>query len=206
MVAGDARIRQQKGCRSVTLQINHSIRQKEYLVFKRDILQNLFKEWEIPIHPFDNSGYPGVRLETRNHPKLRTIHKWFYSNGKKVVSRRILEYLSPIGIAIWYMDDGSLSFKRREGQIHGREIHLNTYCSLDEAKIIQSYFRNVWGVSWTIVPNKGLFRLRMGAKEAKGFFKIIEPHMIQVMKYKIDFKYQDQATQPVAPDTLAASQ
>lgn len=191
MVAGDAGIRQQKGCRSVSLRIVHSIKQKEYLEYKRDILQNLFKEWEIPIHLFNNSGYPGVRLETRNHPRLRTIYKWFYRDRKKMVSKRVLEYLTPIGIAIWYMDDGSLSFKRREGKIHGREVHLNTYCSLEEAKVIQGYFREVWDVSWTIVPNKGLFRLRMGAKEAQRFFKLIEPHVIPVMRYKIDLKYQD---------------
>jgi hypothetical protein len=191
MVAGDAGIRQQKGCRSVSLRIVHSIKQKEYLEYKRDILQNLFKEWEIPIHLFNNSGYPGVRLETRNHPRLRTIYKWFYRDGKKMVSKRVLEYLTPIGIAIWYMDDGSLSFKRREGKIHGREVHLNTYCSLEEAKVIQGYFRDVWDISWTIVPNKGLFRLRMGAKEAQRFFKLIEPHVIPVMRYKIDLKYQN---------------
>jgi hypothetical protein len=203
MVAGDAQIRQQKGCRSASLRIVHSLKQREYLEYKRDILQNLFKSWEIPIRSFNNSGYPGVRLETRNHPRLRTIYKWFYKDGKKVVSRRTLDYLTPLGIAIWYMDDGSLSFKRREGKVHGREVHLNTYCSLEEAKVIQSYFQEVCGVSWTIVPNKGWFRLRMGTAEAKRLFNIIEPYMVPRMRYKIDLKYQGQSTQPLAPGALS---
>src|SRR5438105_11816446 len=99
MVAGDASIRKQKGCRSVSLQITHAERQREYLEYKRDILQNLFKEWEIPIRLINNSGYPGVRLETRTHPKLRAIYKWFYRDGRKQFSRPILNYLTPIGIA-----------------------------------------------------------------------------------------------------------
>jgi len=192
MVAGDAGLRKQKGCRSVSLRITHAERQKEYLEYKREILQNLFKGWEIPIRRIDNSGYPGVKLETRNHPKLRAFYKWFYSDGKKRFSRRILNYLTPIGIAIWYMDDGSLSYKKREGRIHGREIHLNTYCSLEEAEVIQAYFKEVWDVSWTVVPNKGLFRLRMGSNEAKRFFTIISPHIIPMMRYKIDFGYVKQ--------------
>ena len=195
MVAGDAGLRKQKGCRSVSLRITHAERQGEYLAHKRDILQNLFKEWEIPIRPINNSGYPGVRLETRNHPKLRAIYKWFYSDGERRFSRRILNYLTPIGIALWYMDDGSLSYKKRAGKVHGREIHLNTYCSLEEAKVIQAYFKEVWDVSWTIVPNKGLFRLRMGASEAKKFFSIIEPHMIPTMRYKIELRYERQHDQ-----------
>jgi hypothetical protein len=189
MVAGDAGIRKQKGCRSVSLRITHAKRQGEYLEYKRDILQNLFKGWEIPIRPINNSGYLGVRLETRNHPKLRAIYKWFYSNGKKRFSRRILNYLTPIGIALWYMDDGSLSYKKRGGKIHGREIHLNAYCSLEEAKIIQAYFKEVWDISWTVVLNKELFRLRMGSNEAKKFFTIISPYIVPIMKYKIDLGY-----------------
>jgi hypothetical protein len=190
MVAGDAHIWEQKGCSSVSLRIKHAERQRDYLGYKRDILQNLFKGWELPIQPFNNSGYSGVKVETRDHPRLRAIHKWFYSGGKKRFSRQILNYLTPLGIAIWYMDDGSLSLKKREGKVHGREIHLNTYCSLEEAGIIQVYFKEVWDVSWTIVPNKGLFRLRMGSNEAKKLFKIIEPYTVPMMKYKIDLGYK----------------
>ena len=190
MVAGDAHIWKQKGCSSVSLRIKHAEMQRDYLGYKRDILQNLFKEWEIPIRSFNNSGHSGVKIETRDHPRLRAIHKWFYSGGKKRFSRQILNYLTPLGIAIWYMDDGSLSLKKRDGKVHGREIHLNTYCSLEEAAIIQAYFKEVWDVSWTIVPNKGLFRLRMGSNEAKRLFKIIEPYIVPMMKYKIDLVYK----------------
>jgi len=201
MVAGDAGIRQQKGCRSVSLRICHAERQQEYLEYKRDILQNLFKEWKIVIKSINNSGYPGVWLGTRTHPRLRVIHKWFYNSGKKQFSRRVLNYLTPIGIALWYMDDGSLSYKRREGKIHGREIHLNTYCSFEEAKIIQTYFKEVWNMSWTLVFNKGFYRLRMGAGEAQKLFAIIEPYIIPSMKYKLDLKYT--STSPQASDSFS---
>ena len=195
MVAGDACIRKQRFCRSVSLRITHSEKQREYLEYKREILQNLFKEWEIPIRPVNSSGYLGVKLETRTHPKLRAIRKWFYSDGRKRFSRRTLEYLTPIGIALWYMDDGSLSYKKREGKVHGREIHLNTYCSLEEARVIQAYFKEVWDVSWTVVPTKGLFRLRMGSNEAIKFFTIINPYIIPSMKYKVDLQYIRQHNQ-----------
>ena len=93
------------------------------------------------------------------------------------------------------MDDGSLSYKKREGKVHGREIHLNTYCSLEEARVIQAYFKEVWDVSWTVVPTKGLFRLRMGSNEAIKFFTIINPYIIPSMKYKVDLQYIRQHNQ-----------
>lgn len=200
MVAGDAGIRQQKGCKSVSLRICHAEKQKEYLEFKRDILQNLFQNWEIPIKLIDNSGYPGVRLGTRTHPRLRTIYKWFYKDGKKRFSRRILNYLTPIGIALWYMDDGSLSYKRRDGLIHGREVHLNTYCSFEEAEIIQKYFKETWDISWTLVSNKGLYRLRTGAGEAQKLFVIIDSYIVPSMRYKLDLKYK--SISPKASDNF----
>src|SRR6266540_1609863 len=73
MVAGDAHIWKQKECSSVSLRIKHAERQRAYLGYKRDILQNLFKEWEIPIQSFNNSGYSGVKVETRDHPRVSTF-------------------------------------------------------------------------------------------------------------------------------------
>lgn len=200
MIAGDAGIRKQKDCSSVSLRICHAERQREYLEYKRDILQNLFKAWEIPIKTVNNSGYPGVFLRTRTHPRLRVIHKWFYKGGKKRFSRRILDYLTPLGIALWYMDDGSVSYKKRDGKIHGREIHLNTYCSFEEAEIIQAYFKEAWDVSWTLVFNKGFYRLRMGAGEAEKFFALVKPYIIPSMRYKLDLKYK--STTPKASDNF----
>lgn len=205
MVAGDAGIRKQRGCKSVSLRICHADRQREYLEHKRDVLQNLFKAWEIPIRTINNSGYPGVYLITRTHPRLRVIHKWFYHSGKKRFSRRVLDYLTPIGIALWYMDDGSLSYKKREGKVHAREIHLNTYCSFEEAEIIQAYFKEKWEVAWTLVYNKGFYRLRMGAGEAKKLFAIIEPFIIPMMKYKLDLRYVS-TLQPASGNFLEVSE
>jgi hypothetical protein len=195
MVAGDGNIHKQKNSPGVTLRLKHAERQKEYLEFKRDILQNLFPDWEIPIKSFDNSGYPGVKVETHDHPLLRTGYQWFYPHGKKRFSREVLNHLTPIGIAIWYMDDGSLSFKKRDGKVHAREVHLNTYCALEEVEVIRTYFNHAWDLSWTIILNKGLFRLRMGATEAMKFLRIIGPFIVPTMRYKTDLQYKYRAKQ-----------
>jgi hypothetical protein len=192
MVAGDATIRKNRGSsnvKSVSLKIVHSEKQLEYLLFKRDILQKLYRNWEIQIQHFDNSGYSGVRINLRDHKRLRQIYKLFYRNGKKVFNLKALRYLTPIGVAIWYMDDGSLSFKRRKGVVHGREVHLNTYCSKEECEVIAGWFENTWNIRWKLVPNKGHYRLRMGSKEASKLFNLINPYIIPSMAYKTDLKY-----------------
>lgn len=189
MVAGDAYIR--KASRyAAQMYIAHAERQREYLVFKRDILQNLFRGYTLSVKAFDNNGYPGVNLSTRKHPKLRAIHKWFYPSGKKYFSRRILNYLTPLGLAIWYMDDGCMSYKKRDGKIHGREIILNTYVSYSETRTIQIYFKEVWNLEWRINSERRGHRLEMGTREAIKFFSIIRPYVIPSMNYKIDFRYE----------------
>jgi hypothetical protein len=87
------------------------------------------------------------------------------------------------------MDDGSKSFKRRNGRIHAVEVTLNTYLSKEENEVIIGYFKDMWGVNWGLNKSKGRFRLRMGTQEAQKFFDLIRPYIIESMMYKVDLQF-----------------
>ncbi|MCL1468830.1 hypothetical protein [Argonema galeatum] len=197
MIYGEATLRKNLGG-AVVLKIIHSERQKEYLEYKSQIIQSMFG-YELKVRSFDNNGYPGVELVTRNHARLRSLYPVIYKNGKKQFTQKGLKILTPLGIALWYLDDGSLSYKRREGKIHGRELTLNTYCSEAEAQLVKIYFEEQWDIHWTVVPNKSWWRLRMGAKEGRKLISLIDPFVTDCMRYKIDLKLKDTAS-ATAPD------
>lgn len=180
MVLGDAHIN--KEC---ALSMGHCEAQKEYLFFKKGILQKI-QEPEIEPYLTETHGYPTWRLRTRQ----RTLYKWlrrrFYPNGVKTINRRWLEHLTSLGIAIWFMDDGSTSYKKRNGKIHAVETTLNTYLSKEQNEVIIGYFKERWGIQFGLNKSRGKYRLRLGTKEAKNFVRIIEPHIIPSMKYKIE--------------------
>jgi hypothetical protein len=182
MILGNAHLNTQR----YTLEIRHSIRQEVYLHYKAGLLEQLQKS-AIQMVYFDDGGYPGVRIETRKHSLYRRLYKLFYgSANKKQVTRKGLDYLDLRGIAIWYMDDGAVSAKRRQGKIHAYELVLNTYFSRAENELIIQYFAEVWGLQFGLNLNKGRWRLRMGTQQARKLVDLIVPYVIPAMRYKIE--------------------
>ena len=45
---------------------------------------------------------------------LKNIHKKIYINGKKTVTREFLNNLKELGLAIWFMDDGSICRSKKK--------------------------------------------------------------------------------------------
>lgn len=168
----------------------HSEKQKEFIEYKAEKLHSIFGGKCPNINFFYNNGYPAYRM-IKTHKYLRIIYKLMYPSGKKYISRKCLEYLTPEAIAIWYMDDGNLAKKKRNGKIHAYELYLNTFVTDEEHDAIISYFKEKWDVSFSKVKNNGGYRLRCGTIEAKKFIKIIERFIIPSMQYKIDISKKD---------------
>jgi hypothetical protein len=171
-----------------TMKFTHSQKQEEYALWKRDILQT-FQNSELRLVSINNNGYPGFRLETRSCPLFRILRKKFYKTGQKKVSRKILDQLTLLGIAIWYQDDGSLSAKKRNGKIHSYDLTLNTYWTKEDCQIAIDYFKEIWNVNWGLSKSKGKYRLRMGTIEGRKFLSLISPFVVESMRYKIDPLY-----------------
>lgn len=180
MVLGDAHIN--KECR---LSMGHSEQQKDYLFFKKGILQEI-QTPEIKLYQTFSFGKSCWRLSTRKKLLYEWLRRRFYPNGVKTINRRWLNQLTPLGIAIWFMDDGSTSYKIRDGKVHAVETTLNTYLSKEQNEIIIQYFREVWDIQMGLNKSRGKYRIRMGTREARKFVKIIEPHIIPSMNYKIE--------------------
>lgn len=191
MAIGDGYIRQN---RPTHLCIIHSEKQREYIEYKASIIQDITGS-NVNIHSFDNSGYNGCRLE-KSIEYMRFVRKWLYVDRKKYITRRILNKLTRQGIAIWYMDDGSLSKKKRNGKIHAYDLSISTYCSEKEIDEIIQYFSEVWDVLFTKKGNKGKFSIRCGTIQARKFISIIEEFIIPSMRYKIEIpkRFEPQAT------------
>ena len=171
------------------LTIGHSTRQREYLLFKAAIAQNLQRRAVKVRERTYTSTYgtfPAIRFTTQERPIYRRLRKLMYPNGAKSISRRVLDYLDERGIAIWFMDDGSTSVKNRRGRPHAVETTLNTYCSQSGNQIIIGYFLEKWGLRFGLNKSHGGWRLRMGTREARRLATLISPFVIPSMQYKLE--------------------
>lgn len=170
------------------LVLKHSIKQKEYIEYKANLLHSILGGKKPNIIEFDNSGYPGIKTQKSNK-YFRILRKRLYKNNIKQININLLKMLNPKAIAIWYMDDGNLSMKKRNGKIHARELFINTHITKEENQIIIDYFNEAYNIKFTQVKNRGSYRLRCGTLEAKKFISLVEPYIIPSMNYKINMNY-----------------
>lgn len=183
MVLGDGYL---KVTENAGISITHSEKQLEYLLYKKQLLEEILICKPITLQKVKPNMYNTIcyRID-KGHKYFRILRKWVYINNKKTFSRKILNYLNPLGIAIWYMDDGCLSAKKRNGKIHAYELFLNTHLTKKENQVIIDYFNEVWNIKFQQVKNKNAYRLRMSTKEIKKFMLLIKDYIHPSMSYKI---------------------
>ena len=172
------------------LRMRHCLKQRDYLNWKYDLLRKLIRVTE-PYY-VSNNGYGAYEIRTYTNKFIKLYRNVIYKGNKKTVgNRKLLNKLTPLGLAIWYMDDGGLSQKKdKNGIIVANDLMLNTHVSREENQVIIDYFKDVWNINFTQVKNKGLYRLRCGTNEARKFIEIVKPYVEQVpsMYHKIAVK------------------
>ncbi len=93
------------------ISFGHSIKQREFVMWKYDKLQRL--STNCPKNCL-NYGYGSinVRFSTKCHSCFYPLYDLVIKNGKKVVTEDWLKCIvNPISLAVWYMDDGSIDKK-----------------------------------------------------------------------------------------------
>ncbi|OGZ65777.1 MAG: hypothetical protein A2822_01175 [Candidatus Staskawiczbacteria bacterium RIFCSPHIGHO2_01_FULL_41_41] len=171
-VLGDAHIQPQgKIC------IEQSTHQKEYVLWKFRELKNL----SYPAEPREI-----FRKDTRSGKEYHSIYfylrqyfrSWrniFYREGKKVFPDNII--LTPLSLAVWYMDDGCLSKGKSTISIEGFDEESRN--NVQKAFLNQFHIETVIGKSKKLVIKK---------KSQDLFYSLISPHIIPSMEYKIPSK------------------
>ena len=100
-------------------------------------------------------------------------------SGRKQITDKCLYALSPVGIAIWYCDDGSLS--------KAKTVSLSTHWfTKEENEQIITYFKSQWGINFIVTEykTKKLFSLRANTEDSRKFLEIVHDFIPPSMNYK----------------------
>ena len=191
MILGDGHINDNSGH---ALEISHSGEQLAYLEYKRDILHSLLGGKKPKIHKRKDKHEYKI---SKGHRYFKILRKWLYRDRRKVITRKILNYLSPEAIAIWYMDDGSLAADKRNGKITAYKLVIYTFTNEKETQDIIDYFKEVWGISFYRIRKKlksgYAYYIQCRTKEARKFIKLVDDYIIDSMKYKTSIRHEQQA-------------
>lgn len=180
--------------RTYTLNIKHSIKQEELLKYKADNLNRILGK-NSKVRKIDNSGYEGVMYSVGGKSEIEPLYNLLYSDGKKLITKEVLSHLGLNGLAIWWMDDGSLTIRRKKTAkgiwTNGARIgFLNTYTDTkEESLLIVKWIQQLTGALPTVNSSKGKFRIRFNSHDLRQFCPAIEEYIIPSMKHKVDLKY-----------------
>ena len=177
--------------------MSHCEKQKEYLEWKISklnsfgIRNNGIKSY-IKTQGY-NTGVPVYYTQLNIIPFTKVLRRVFYKEKKIIGNRKMLNRLTSLGIAIWYLDDGHLNIRKsKEGKIHGFYIKISTCEPKKEVQVIIDYFKEVWDINFYMFHEgrkEDSFSICCGTKEGIKFINIIKEHVLEVptMKYKIQF-------------------
>ena len=175
---------QKTGEKNARLRLEHSQKQKDYVLWKGNIFGRLFQGKPSlleRVHPQSGESYKYCRWQSSATPAFGYWRKYFYPLGKKIIPNDIGKILSnPMSLAVWYMDDGYYNKKDRNSYIYLGRV------TRSEAEILQKTISINFNLEANIYDkkNKG-FALFFGVEETKKFHTLIYSFIIPSLQYKI---------------------
>ena len=120
-----------------------------------------------------------VRFSTWTYTSLNWVRDIWYKDGIKRVPECIGQYLTPLSLAIWIMDDGS-----KVGQ--GLKFSTNSFTYSDCLKIVNVLSDN-FNIKATVqsAGSKDQYIIYVWKESMEDLRKIVSPYIIPEMKYKI---------------------
>jgi len=182
VILGDGHLETQNKGRTYRLKIEQSVKHKDYVGH----LFQIFKDWvNAPPKSRLRTGKGGTKTEmlgfqTYSHSAFRFYAGQFYAHGKKQIPKLINKWLTPRALAYWFMDDGSVKWRL------SRAVILNTQgYREDEVKKLTLLLKAKFGLEAGMRKQKEGFQICIYGKSLEKFVKLVGPHLIKEMWYKI---------------------
>lgn len=120
-----------------------------------------------------------IRFHSFTYTSFNSLYDAWYVNGIKHVPLDIADYLTPLALAIWIMDDGC-----RSG--HGLKLATNSFTFSDCLRLTQVLF-DLYGIKATVqkagAPQQ--FHIYIWVESLPILRSIVRPHMVSSMLYKL---------------------
>jgi hypothetical protein len=178
---GDDGLKKHHPTGNAYLSVSHSKSQAEYVKFKYEIMSGFVRSGIKVYHDKRPDRQDTVGFRTICHPVFTKLYEEIYPLGRKTICREWLERLTPFSLAIWYMDDGSLT------QSNGQMRISTEAFSYQEQRLLQAFLAEKWGIRPHIKPSQAAKKwvLYFDAIERDKLFALISPYVIDCMRYKL---------------------
>jgi len=164
------------------LKIDQTFVQKDYVFWLYKYFSN-FSSKPYKLEVYDRrtcKKYYHCRFSTRSIPIFDYWRNLFYKNRRKIIPKSIAKLMSPLVLAIWYMDDGYL---RKDCK--GIYLCTSGY-KLKEQKILQKMLLKKFSLKTKLHFASGNVRIYIPSSEVQSFIKIIKRYILPSFSYKLN--------------------
>lgn len=182
LLLGDGHLETQNGGRTYRLKIEQSEAHRSYV----EHLYRVFEPWVLT-PPRAKAKRTHDRVSTNwwfstvSHAAFRFYAHQYYREGRKCVPKLIHRWLTPRGLAYWFMDDGSMKWKQ------SRAVLLNTQCfPLDELERLVGILRTEpFELEAGLRRQKEGHQIVIAGRSLERFVKLVGEHLVPEMAYKL---------------------
>ena len=170
----------------VRFRLGHGAHQAAYLDWKVSLLGN------VPVsRRVDDRG--ACFADFTPLPELGELQRAVYMvPGRKTITEEYLKALTPLALAIWFMDDGSFTVRSKGAQQHteggsGRVQFCIEAMSEGSRDRLVAYLRDTHGfdVSWRRAGARQKTVLTFSTASSKTFLDLVAPYVHPSMEYKL---------------------
>jgi len=161
----------------------HGHKQANYASWKRSLFGN--------IDVSESSNDSGaVFCDMQPLPELADLRDAVYVAGKKVLSWDYLKRLTPLSLALWYMDDGTFTLRskglqeRTRGGSGRSEICVEAMEATSRERLL-GHLRDTWDLQAKLLTRGGKAVLQFPTAETAKFHELIAPYVHPSMDYKL---------------------
>jgi len=170
LLLGDGHLETRTCGRTYRLKVEHSETQLDYVLWLYSKFNNLCAQSDV-YRRVRSDGRVSVGFTTRTIGNFRFYGQQFYVDNKKRIPPMIHKLLTPQGLAIWFMDDGS----RKSNKHKTYNIHTLGYTKT-ELEMIGDIINDLFGIEVTLHKQRNdSYRLYIGSNSAGNFTELVQP-------------------------------
>ncbi len=166
----------------------HGTKQAEYADWKASLFSDIGTSRSV-------NAKGAVFHDVTPLPELAELREAVYIAGKKVLGDDYLKRLTPLSLAIWYMDDGTFTLRARGLQERTRdgsgrsEICVEAMERTSRERLV-SCLCDTWGIDAKLIERAGKAVLQFSKNETAKLHALIAPFVHPSMDYKLLPKYR----------------
>jgi recombination protein RecA len=185
---GDGALSPTRSGHGARFRFGHGAKQAAYADWKASLFANVSSSRS-------TNAKGAVFHDVKPLPELAGLREAVYMNGKKVFGHDYLKCLTPLSLAIWYMDDGGFTLRAKGLQERTREGSGRSEICVEAMEAttrtrLAEYLADTWDIRPKLTERGGKAVLVFAKDETAKLHALIAPFVHPSMDYKLLPKYR----------------